>query len=129
MVKDGAPVLASRTGEVVKIVDDNNKWGPSKKFRPHLNYITLQHIQDGTIEYSQYCHLAKDSVKNFGLEVGSIVNVGDQIGVVGKTGWTDRDHLHIIIFRPPLVTDPQEIREIGFKSLIPQWNIEETINQ
>jgi murein DD-endopeptidase MepM/ murein hydrolase activator NlpD len=46
--------------------------------------------------------------------IGSIVKTGQPIGFVGKTGWTDRDHLHFIVFR--LEKDNPE-NSFGFRSL------------
>ena len=61
LVKDGTPILASQEGIVTAIVEVNDKWGPDQEFAGFLNYITVQHQQEGVIEYSQYCHLKKNS--------------------------------------------------------------------
>lgn len=122
LVKDGTPVLAAQDGTIVAIIDNNNKWGPTIESAEFLNYITLLHDANGVPEYSQYCHLAQDSVKKLGLAVGSKVKLGDQIGVVGMTGWTDRPHLHFIAFRAPNRNDKPEVGQVGFKSLAPKFN-------
>ncbi len=49
-------------------------------------------------EFSQYAHLETGSVSACGLKVGDAVKTGQLIGKVGKSGWTDRDHLHFIVF-------------------------------
>lgn len=127
LVEDGTPILASRDGDIVDAVDMWDRWGPSEEYSRFLNYITIRHrqeISEGThpyYEYSQYCHLSQDSISNLGLERGAKVSQGQQIGIVGKTGWTDRDHLHFVVFRTPHSHDREEVRQVGFKSLIPQY--------
>ncbi|KKT29210.1 hypothetical protein A3G55_02635 [Candidatus Giovannonibacteria bacterium RIFCSPLOWO2_12_FULL_44_25] len=110
LVPDGTIVLAAENGKVIELKENSNKWGASPKFRDLLNFVTVQH-KDG--EYSQYCHLSKLSVSNAGLRIGSLVKKGQTIATVGKTGWTDRDHLHFIVFRGD--ADPKN--SFGFKSL------------
>ncbi|MEK7173936.1 MAG: hypothetical protein AAB710_02535 [Patescibacteria group bacterium] len=56
------------------------------------------------------------SVTNLGLQIGSRVVQGQVVAIVGKTGWTDRDHLHFIVFRHD--DDPDKpIPNAHFKSL------------
>lgn len=110
LVPDGTPVLATRDGKIVEVKESSDTWGDGEEFRDALNLITIEHA-DG--EYSQCCHLAKNSVAARGLRTGSLVRKGDQIGLVGKSGWTDRDHLHFIVFRS--AHRPQN--PFGFKSL------------
>lgn len=111
LVPDGTPVLAARSGFVMEIQQGSNEWGNGAKYRDLLNYVTVKHADD---EYSQYCHLGKDSVAASGVRMGDIVQRGQQIAVVGKTGWTDRDHLHFCVFR--IDSTPGYV---GFKSLRP----------
>ncbi len=100
LVPDGVQVLATHQGRIIEVVQDSDEWGDGPEFRDKLNYLTIQHTSlDGSVEFSQYCHLAKDSVRACGLKIGSTVNAGQVIAIVGKTGWTDRDHLHFIVFR------------------------------
>ena len=97
LVPDGTAVLAAQDGKIIEDIDYNSEWGDDPKFRDKLNYVTIEHKNN---EFSQYCHLAENSVR-FGcsLGYGSKVKAGQVIGKVGKTGWTDRDHLHFIVFR------------------------------
>ncbi len=110
LIYDGTPVLAAYDGVITEVKEDSRKWGDGEKFRDHLNYITVQHGE----EFTQYCHLAKNSVRKLGLKVGDQVTKGQQIATVGKTGWTDRDHLHFIVFR-------SDNNQFGFKSLVPRF--------
>ena len=115
LAPDGTPVLAPQEGEIIEVVEHLTEWGPRPEFRDTLNYLTMVH-ESG--ELTQYCHLAKDSVSALGLRVGSGVKFGQQIAIVGKTGWTDRDHLHFLVFRD----DNKDLRNpFGFKSLIPRF--------
>jgi len=43
--------------------------------------------------------LAKNSVANKGLKLYDFVKKGQPIALVGKTGYTDRDHLHFVVLR------------------------------
>ncbi len=114
LVPDGTPVLAVAEGEVIELVECNTKWGNSDRYRDTLNFMTLVHPSG---ELTQYCHLAKGSISQLGLKAGSGVKQGQQIATIGKTGWTDRDHLHFLAFR-----EDKENSEnpFGFKSLVPR---------
>jgi murein DD-endopeptidase MepM/ murein hydrolase activator NlpD len=116
-VLDGTPVFAAQGGEVFAIEDSNTRYGPSPEFANSLNYITIRHSNG---EFSEYAHLGKDSVSNLGLRVGSSVEKGQKIGTVGKTGWTDRDHLHFLVFRLDAGTTSHPNLS-GFKSLVPSF--------
>ncbi len=113
LVLDGTAILAANSGMVAEIQQHSDEWGDDVVYRDKLNYITIQH---SPTEFTQYCHLARNSVRTAGLYVGSTVKAGQIIGTVGKTGLTDRDHLHFIVFRLDRNPSP-----FGFKSLVPKW--------
>lgn len=114
LVLDGTEILAASAGTVIEIQQHSNEWGDDIDiYRDKLNYLTIRH---SATEYTQYCHLTQNSVSEAGLSVGDVVQAGQVIGRVGKTGLTDRDHLHFIVFR--LDQNPSPFK---FKSLIPQW--------
>lgn len=96
LVPDGTEILAADAGRIIEIVEQFDEWGDGKEFRSKLNYITILHPNG---EYSQYCHLAKNSVANKGLKLYDFVKKGQPIALVGKTGYTDRDHLHFVVLR------------------------------
>src|SRR5581483_9075789 len=52
---------------------------------------------------SQYCHLAKGSLR---VKVGDQVNTGDVIGLVGLSGATEFPHLHFTVRRLGKLVDP-----------------------
>lgn len=113
LVPDGTPVLAAYKGKVIEVQEHSDSWGEGPEYRDLLNYLTIQHPNG---EFTQYCHLEKDSVSRSGISVGSLVKQGQQVGMVGKTGWTDRDHLHFITFRTSKPIGP-----FSFKSLQPTF--------
>jgi len=96
LVPDGTEILSADEGRIIEVVDSFNEWGATEDFRDKLNYLTIQH-RNG--EYSQYCHLEQNSFRKTGLKVGDWVSKGQMIARVGKTGWTDRDHLHFVVLR------------------------------
>jgi murein DD-endopeptidase MepM/ murein hydrolase activator NlpD len=120
LVPDGTPVLAARDGRIVELYEVSSSWGPTAEYRDQLNYVTLRHA-DG--EFTQYCHLTKDSVTHCRLRDGSRVIRGQQIGFVGKTGWTDRDHLHFVVLKHEVASDPRDPRWLkGLKvQFRPEW--------
>lgn len=125
LVKDGTKILACADGVIENFTIIQTEWGNDPSFASKMNYITLKHIsENGQVEYTQYCHLAKDSIP-LNLQVGDKVRRGQVIGIVGKTGWTDRDHLHYICFRVPKPDDNPLVIEKGFKSLVPNFKLKE----
>ncbi len=115
LIPDGTPVLAAQEGEIVELVEHNTKWGDGDQYRDTLNFMTLVHSSG---ELTQYCHLARNSIRDLGLRVGSGVKQGQRIATVGKTGWTDRDHLHFLAFRDDKKNPDNPF---GFKSLVPRF--------
>ena len=109
LVPMGTPVLAAEAGTVVETVHGHESGGPSREFVDQLNYITLRHPNG---ELTQYAHLAPCALPV--VNSGQFVQRGQLLGHVGMSGWTDRPHLHFLVFRtislPP-----------GFKSLVPRF--------
>ena len=111
LVPDGSPVYAAHSGRIIEVVEHHTTFGDGPEFRDTLNYVTIQHDIGGRQEFSQYCHLAPNSLSDRKLCVGSLVEQGQEIATVWKTGWTDRDHLHFIVFRK------DDTNKFGFRSL------------
>ena len=89
----GSPVYASNNGTIREI---QSHWS-------YGNYILIDH---GNGYYSLYAHMSKFAA---GLNVGSIVERGQQIGYIGMTGTATGPHLHYEIRtceRYGCVTDP-----------------------
>lgn len=89
----GTPIVCPLGGEVVKVVDSNDKFGPTKDFAPHLNYLTIKHANG---EFSQLAHLAKGSAS---VREGDHVVAGQTIGITGNSGWMTEPHLHFFVFK------------------------------
>jgi len=117
LVPDGTPVYASQDGVIHEVVENYKSWGIEERHQKYMNYLTINHGQG---EFSQYCHLGQWSVTRQGLKIGHKVRQGQRIGTVRKTGWTDRDHLHYLVFRG----DSDRRNPFGFKSLRPRFNCE-----
>lgn len=120
LVPDGTSVLAMHDGTIVEVKDDSERWGNDPSFRNDLNYITIFYPENKGF-FCQYSHLKKDSVK---FKVGEYVHAGQQIGVVGKSGWTDRDQLRVAVYEH----DKRPENPFGFKSLKINWGVERTDN-
>jgi len=108
LIPEGTEVLAGASGLIVEVVEHNSEGGPSREFASLMNYITIEHSHAGHTEYSQYCHLGQGSTSSHGIVKGCRVVTGQPIANTGMTGWTDRPHLHFIVFRkdtPPIKDD------------------------
>jgi len=114
LIPDGTPILAAQSGSVERFSDENNVWGDDPEFRDSVNFIDIRHAFG---EVTEYCHLKKGSIRARGIKVGDFVKCGQIIGETGKTGWTDRDHLHFIVFRDDEGNPDNPLQGRKFKSL------------
>ena len=96
VMKRGTKVCAARDGVVIRVVENNNKGGWSRKNRPYANLIILQH-DDGF--RTGYWHLQQNSAL---VNVGDTVKQGQVIGLSGKTGYAAIPHLHFLAWRSTL---------------------------
>jgi murein DD-endopeptidase MepM/ murein hydrolase activator NlpD len=95
----GTPVLASRSGRVVEIVQRHDKHGMGLKMRSFANYVIIEHA-DKTL--GRYFHLKQNSVT---VKLGAEVKAGELLALSGDTGRTSGAHLHFV------VTKAQEYKE------------------
>lgn len=87
----GAPLVASRAGIVVHIIEEFDDSGMNDDSM--LNYIIIQH-EDGTA--AAYAHLQQHSVI---VELGDTVATGERIANSGNSGFTDNTpHLHFELY-------------------------------
>jgi murein DD-endopeptidase MepM/ murein hydrolase activator NlpD len=86
----GTPVLAARSGEVVKVVEQNND---STRKPGEENLIVIKH-SDGS--FGRYYHLTKEGVL---VAMGDRVKQGDKIGLSGDSGASAGPHLHFDVTR------------------------------
>lgn len=80
------PIYAAETGEVVSVRSNYNTTDASGG--SYGNYVKLKHENGFS---TLYAHMKYGSVT---LKVGDRVNKGDQIGLMGKTGHANGNHLH-----------------------------------
>ena len=92
-MKRGTKICAARGGVVVRLKEDSNKGGWSKKNRPFGNLIIIQH-EDGS--RAGYWHLQKDGAL---VNVGDTVKQGQVIALSGRTGYALFPHLHFIVWK------------------------------
>jgi hypothetical protein len=88
VAKEGVPVVSTQDGVVIK-AQLADAWG---------NIIVIQH--DGTYSTS-YSHLKSMLVKQ-----GDKVQKGQEIGLVGHTGLSTKDHLHFELLQNGKAIDP-----------------------
>lgn len=86
---EGTPIIAARSGIVVKV--ENNQTGQGDN--PAGNFIRILH-DDGTM--GVYLHLKRGSIHP---REGDKVKIGDFIALSGNTGRSTGPHLHFVIQR------------------------------
>lgn len=90
---EGTPVHAARGGIVARVVDRHDIGCWRDGCDRYANYIVIAH-DDGTT--GEYYHLAKDGAL---VAAGNRIVRGQQIGLSGNTGHTNRPHLHFGVYR------------------------------
>ena len=93
VMKQGTKILAARGGVVVRLKENSNKGGWSKKNLSKANYVIIEH-SDGT--RSGYWHLQQNGVL---VNLGDSVKLGQPIALSGKTGYAAMPHLHFMVWR------------------------------
>jgi murein DD-endopeptidase MepM/ murein hydrolase activator NlpD len=86
---EGTPIVAARSGMVVKIENDQSGRGNN----PSGNFVRILH-DDGTM--GVYLHLMRGSVQ---VREGQQVSIGERIARSGNTGNSTGPHLHFVIQR------------------------------
>ena len=103
----GNIICATSNGKVVEV--RNNVKGYSEKYS-YGNYVTIFH-GDGI--HTTYAHMKYGSVK---VKVGDYVKKGDELGIIGETGYAFGVHLHYEITLNGNPVDPIDYL-IGDKTL------------
>ena len=102
----GVEVLAAAPGRVARLRDGvadvsiKAPGAPSVKGQECGNGVVIDH---GNGWETQYCHLAKGSVR---VKVGDTVAAGTPLAKVGLSGQTEFPHLHFTVRRDGKVVDP-----------------------
>ena len=76
----GTPIYAWKEGVVVASENAYDGYG---------NYVVVKHTTSTGNVYTLYAHMSRRMVS-----VGDVVEVGDQLGTVGSTGYSSGPHLH-----------------------------------
>ncbi|HBO46410.1 MAG TPA: hypothetical protein DD670_21275, partial [Planctomycetaceae bacterium] len=90
----GVPVVAAAAGTVIAVEDSRF----DRNYLDHIvdtepNYVIVDH---GNGLWTNYVHLRKDSV---GVSVGQVMSAGQQLGLVGSSGYSYDPHLHFEVTR------------------------------
>lgn len=80
--KGGETVLASRSGRITY----------AKRMQGYGNIVSIFH-KDGYA--TRYAHL-----KSFKVKTGTLVETGQPVGIVGRTGRASTPHLHFEVITP-----------------------------
>ncbi len=91
-MKRGTKIYAARDGVVIRVKEDSNKGGWSRKYRPFGNNIVIQHADSSR---AGYWHLQKNGAL---VNVGDTVKKGQLIGLSGRTGYAFFPHLHFVVW-------------------------------
>ncbi len=89
----GTPILAARTGTVIRVSDGHTRHGLTDDFLSKANAVLVMH-DDRTI--ASYAHLDPGA----GVREGMRVRRGELIGFSGNTGFTTGPHLHFEVWKP-----------------------------
>lgn len=111
----GSTIVATARGKVT--ASRNTIQGYTETYASG-NYVTLYH---GNGIYTTYCHMRYGSVK---VNVGDIVEAGQELGTKGTTGYSTGEHLHYGVKVNGNFVDPKPYL-LGTKE-IPQYNQEVT---
>lgn len=88
--KKDEPILAALNGRVIKAQKSTAKGGGFGY------YVVLRHFVDGKFYTSLYAHMKPNSFK---VRVGQLVKAGDQLGIMGTSGYSTGVHLHFEIWK------------------------------
>jgi len=99
----GYSALAAAPGMVVSAINDQPDHGFAKAQDDPFGCGNAVMIDHGGGWVSQYCHLARGSVR---VKPGQSVREGDPLGLIGSSGGTDFPHLHYAIRRFAAVINP-----------------------
>ncbi len=91
VMRQDTPVLAARDGTVIYTEANQRYGGKTPDLMDKANEVRIRHA-DGTI--GVYAHLAHGGVLVY---PGQRVAAGEQIGLVGSTGYSSGPHLHFVV--------------------------------
>lgn len=95
----GVPIFAAADGVVVEAHDGEFDRSTERTDKP-VNFVVLDHGGD---RYAYYLHMKRGSVA---VSAGDEVRAGQQIGLVGSSGFSDAPHLHFSSYNGFAVYEP-----------------------
>lgn len=108
----GTPVGSMADGRVVKVNEGGSGYGV---------FVMVEHIIDGHKITTLYSHLQYGSVK---VNEGDVINVGDELGRVGSTGYSTGNHLHFETRIDNRTVDPkyflEKLNVAGIEVAVPE---------
>lgn len=106
---EGTLVRAARGGIVMDVANDFFRSGKTEKYKGMANYVRVLH-NDGTM--ALYAHLQLESAL---VKMGQPVVVGQPLGRIGSTGFSEGPHLHYVVQK----NFGGELRSIPFRVVGP----------
>ncbi len=91
-VGDNTPLLAAKSGVVLKAKYSSNTGGCNATYASDANWVVIDH-GDGTV--ASYAHLHHSDTQI--VKVGEHIARGQLIGYSGNTGWSCGSHLHFVV--------------------------------
>lgn len=91
----GDTICSAADGFVVGVIEDYKRGGAGREWKDFGNFICIYHPSSGI--FTQYAHLM---YKGSFVEVGDKVKAGQKIGLAGRTGQTNIEHLHFNCLKP-----------------------------
>ena len=104
--RTGVDVVAAATGRVVRVRDGVTEGVFLKSGREAVrdsecgNGVVIEHPDHWE---TQYCHLAKGSIR---VKPGDTISAGQSLGQIGLSGLTEYPHLHFTVRHQGRVADP-----------------------
>jgi murein DD-endopeptidase MepM/ murein hydrolase activator NlpD len=91
-MKTGSPILAARSGVVIRVQEGFKTGGANKKYYGKANSVVIRH-DDGS--QALYGHLKQNGAL---VEVGDTIRLGQLIAYSGSTGYSAFPHLHFSVW-------------------------------
>jgi len=109
--QEGTSFFASRSGEVVKVINDQASSGGGAG-----NYVVLDH---GDQTFGLYLHSPEGGIT---AEVGQFIEQGARLGSIGRSGLAGYPHLHFIVVKDQY-DYPYKGIPISFKNVSPPTTV------